>query len=59
MALEQGLFSPVTSHGPRCVRLRRAAVIPAVWAHTWAAVDERKMQVCFLFVSNQLQLRSR
>lgn len=46
LALEQGLFLPVTSRGPRCVA-GQSSCVPS----SRVAVNLRKVQVCCLFFS--------
>lgn len=46
LALEQGLFLPVTSRGPRCVA-GQSSCVPS----SQVAVNLRKVQVCCLFFS--------
>lgn len=49
LALEWGLFSPVTFAQPQVCGGGEQLRSQLSGGHTRAAVDERKMQVCFLF----------
>lgn len=49
LALEWGLFSPVTFAQPQVCGRGEQLRSQLSGGHTRAAVDERKMQVCFLF----------